>query len=68
MPSKVKVTVSLDAVLVQELSKAGRQVGKSRSRLVGEALEFWRRSRLDQELRQGYHRNKSWAAFFSLPF
>lgn len=54
MPSRVKVTVSLDAALVQELSTAGRQVGKSRSRLVEEALEFWRRSRLEQELRRGY--------------
>ena len=54
MPSRVKVTVSLDAAMVQELTKAGRQVGKSRSRLVEEALEFWRKSRQEQELRRGY--------------
>ena len=54
MPSKVKVTVSLDGVLVQELNRVGRKAGKSRSRLVEEALEFWRRSRLEQELRRGY--------------
>ena len=54
MPSRVKVTVSLDAAMVQELTKAGRQVGKSRSRLVEEALEIWRKSRLEQELRRGY--------------
>lgn len=54
MPSKVKVTVSLDSTLVQELTRAGRKAGKSRSRLVEEALEFWRRSRLEQELKRGY--------------
>ena len=41
MPSKVKVTVSLDGVLVQELNRVGRKAGKSRSRL-------------EQELRRGY--------------
>ena len=33
MSPKAKVTVSLDAHLVQELDRAGRHVGKSRSRL-----------------------------------
>ncbi len=54
MPSKVKVTISLDPALVRELSQAGRQTGKSRSRLMEEALEHWRRSRLEQELKKGY--------------
>jgi|WetSurMetagenome_2_1015567.scaffolds.fasta_scaffold01113_15 metal-responsive CopG/Arc/MetJ family transcriptional regulator len=54
MPSKVKVTVSLDSDLIRELSQAGRQSGKSRSRLMEEALEHWRRSRLAQELKKGY--------------
>jgi metal-responsive CopG/Arc/MetJ family transcriptional regulator len=54
MPSKVKVTVSLDSELVRELSQVSRQTGKSRSRLLEEALEHWRRSRLAQELKVGY--------------
>ena len=54
MPSKVKVTVSLDSALVRELSQAGRQTGKSRSRLMEEAMEHWRRSRLALELKEGY--------------
>jgi metal-responsive CopG/Arc/MetJ family transcriptional regulator len=41
MSPKAKVTVSLDAHLVQELDRAGRQVGKSRSRL-------------EQDLKRGY--------------
>ncbi len=53
MPSKVKVTVSLDSELVRELNQAGRRTGKPRSRLVEEALEHWRRSRLAEELKEG---------------
>jgi metal-responsive CopG/Arc/MetJ family transcriptional regulator len=54
MASKVKITISLDATLVRELAGASRQAGKSRSRLVEEALQYWRRSRLEQELKEGY--------------
>ncbi len=54
MASKVKITVSLDETLVRELTEATRHRGKSRSRLVQEALEHWRRSRLEQELKEGY--------------
>jgi metal-responsive CopG/Arc/MetJ family transcriptional regulator len=54
MATKVKVTVSLDAALVRELAEARRQSGKSRSRLMEEALHLWRRSQLDEELKRGY--------------
>ena len=54
MPSKVKVTVSLDESLVQELAEVSRRGRKSRSRLVEEALQYWRRSRLERELKEGY--------------
>jgi metal-responsive CopG/Arc/MetJ family transcriptional regulator len=54
MPSKVKVTISLDEALVEDLRQAGRRTGKSRSRLMEEALRFWQRSRLEQELKRGY--------------
>ena len=54
MGTKVKVTVSLDETLVRELRLASRQKGKPRSRLVEEALRLWRRSQLEQELREGY--------------
>jgi len=54
MPSKVKVTVSLDESLVQELAEVSRRGRKSRSRLVEEALQYWRRSRLEHELKEGY--------------
>ena len=54
MASKPKVTVSLNEALVRELKGAGRKTRKPRSQLLGEALQLWRRSRLEQELRQGY--------------
>ncbi len=54
MASKAKVTVSLDEALVRELGAASRKTGKPRSRLVEEALELWRRSQLEQALREGY--------------
>jgi metal-responsive CopG/Arc/MetJ family transcriptional regulator len=54
MASKVKITVSIDKDLVQELAGMGRQGRKSRSRLVEEALQHWGRSRLEQELKAGY--------------
>lgn len=54
MASKVKVTVSLDETLVRELGELCRENRKPRSQLVEEALQLWRRSRLEQELREGY--------------
>ena len=54
MASKVKVTVSLDEALVRELEGTSQRKGKPRSQLVEEALRLWRRSRLEQELREGY--------------
>ena len=54
MGSKVKVTVSLDEALVRELGGVGHQKRKPRSQLVEEALRLWRRTRLEQELKEGY--------------
>ncbi|MBI4589842.1 MAG: ribbon-helix-helix protein, CopG family [Candidatus Rokubacteria bacterium] len=54
MASKVKVTVSLDEALVRELAGASRRRGKPRSQLVEEALQLWRRRRLEQQLMEGY--------------
>lgn len=54
MASKVKITVSIDEALVRELGGTSRQKRKPRSQLVEEALRLWRRSRLEQELKEGY--------------
>jgi len=50
----MKVTVSLDARLVKELTGASRKLRRPRSQLVEEALRLWRRSRLGEELKEGY--------------
>lgn len=54
MASRVKVTVSLDRTLVTELEGVSRERRTPRSRLIEEALRFWRRSRLEQQLKEGY--------------
>ena len=54
MASKVKVTVSLDESLVKDLDEVSRQSRTTRSHLVVEALRFWRRIRLEGQLKEGY--------------
>lgn len=54
MASKVKITLSLDEGLVKELAGISKAKRTPRSRLVEEALRFWRRSRLEQQLKEGY--------------
>lgn len=54
MASKVKVTVSLDELLVKDLEEVSRQTHTARSRLVEDALRGWRRDRLEEQLKEGY--------------
>lgn len=54
MAAKVKVTVSVEAGLVEELGHVSRRTGKARSQLVEEALRLWRRRQLDEALKEGY--------------
>lgn len=54
MASKIKVTISLDKALATELEGVSRERRTPRSRLIEEALRFWWRSRLEQQLKEGY--------------
>jgi metal-responsive CopG/Arc/MetJ family transcriptional regulator len=54
MASKIKVTISLDKALATDLEGVSRERRTPRSRLIEEALRFWRRSRLEQQLKEGY--------------
>lgn len=54
MGHKVKVTLSLDEDLVEELGKISRQRKKPRSRVVQDALRWWQRKELQDKLAQGY--------------
>ena len=52
--SRNKITVTLDGELIEELDLISRKNGTSRSRLVEEAIQSWRRMRRQQELIEGY--------------
>lgn len=54
MPHKLKLTLSLDEDLVEELERISRKTKKPRSRLVQEALRIWQRTELQEKLAQGY--------------
>ena len=54
MAHKVKLTVSLDQDLVETLDEISRQSKKPRSRVLQEALRFWRRKQLHDKLAAGY--------------
>ena len=54
MASKMKVTVSVDEELVHELQRVSRRTGRPRSQIVEEAIRLWRRSQLEQALKEGY--------------
>ena len=54
MGQKVKVTLSLDEDLVEELEKVSRQRKKPRSRVAQEALRLWQRRELQEKLAEGY--------------
>jgi metal-responsive CopG/Arc/MetJ family transcriptional regulator len=54
VPQKVKLTVSLDADLVETLDAISRHTKKPRSRVLQEALRLWRRKDLEEKLAEGY--------------
>lgn len=51
---KARVTVTIDEVLIKKLDRLAVKQRKNRSRLVEEALEFWEKEQLRQELVKGY--------------
>lgn len=51
---KTKITVTIDATLVEKLNHWSEQRKKSRSHLVEEALKSWHWAQIEQELMAGY--------------
>lgn len=51
---KAKITVTLDEFLVEALDQFSITQKKSRSRLVEETVNAWRRSQTEQKLIKGY--------------
>jgi len=54
MGSKLKVTITIDEDLVNEIDTLSKKHGESRSHLIEEAIKVWREKRLEKELIDGY--------------
>ena len=54
MGSKLKVTITIDEALVNEIDTLSKKHGESRSHLIEEAIKVWREKRLKKELIDGY--------------
>jgi metal-responsive CopG/Arc/MetJ family transcriptional regulator len=51
---RMKVTITLDREVLQEIDRLSREKGQSRSHLMEEAIKGWRRRKVEQELMEGY--------------
>lgn len=49
-----KMTVTIDASLIGVLDRLSHERKESRSRIVEEAIRSWQRSRIKEELIEGY--------------
>ncbi len=54
MGSKLKVTITIDEVLVNEIDRLSKEHRESRSHLIEEAIKVWREKQLEKELIDGY--------------
>jgi metal-responsive CopG/Arc/MetJ family transcriptional regulator len=54
MGNKQKVTITVDEAILKEIDKLSKSHGESRSRLIEDAIQFWREKELEKELIDGY--------------
>ncbi len=54
MGSKLKVTITVDEDLVNEIDRLSKEYRESRSHLIEEAIKVWREKHLEKELINGY--------------
>jgi len=54
MSQKLKVTITIDEAVVREIDRFSKVRGRSRSRLIEEAIKDWGQKRLERELIEGY--------------
>jgi len=52
--SKEKITVTIEEELLQDLDRAAKLQGESRSRILEKAIRTWKQSLLRQDLIEGY--------------
>jgi metal-responsive CopG/Arc/MetJ family transcriptional regulator len=54
MSNKLKVTITVDRSVVEEIDRLSKEQRESRSHLIEEAIKMWRQMELEKELIDGY--------------
>ncbi len=54
MKPKLKVTVTMDAMIIREIDEISKKQGESRSRIIENAVKAWRQKQQEKELIEGY--------------
>lgn len=54
MSNKLKVTITVDKSVVEEIDRLSKEQRESRSHLIEEAIKTWRQKQLEKELIDGY--------------
>ena len=54
MSNKLKVTITVDKSVVEEIDRLSKEQRESRSHLIEEAIKAWRQKQLEKELIDGY--------------
>jgi metal-responsive CopG/Arc/MetJ family transcriptional regulator len=52
--SKGKITVTIEEELIEDLDRAAKLLGKSRSSVLEKAIRTWKNTLLQRELIEGY--------------
>ena len=54
MNNKLKVTITLDKTILEEIDRLSKERKESRSGMIEEAIKVWKQKRLEKELMDGY--------------
>ena len=54
MANRLKVTITIDEAAIKDIDRLSKRQGESRSRLIEEAIGFWRQNLMERELVEGY--------------
>ena len=54
MGNKLKITITIDRTLVNEIDALSKKYGESRSHLIEMVIKAWRKELLEKELIDGY--------------
>ena len=54
MHNKLKVTITIDKTIFEEIDRLSKEQKKSRSHMIEEAIKVWGQKRLEKDLIDGY--------------